>query len=226
MLAPSVEGLILYQVYGNLYAMTGRKANLLEEKKIPSVGVFSTWMAFGENTRDLDSFKEETDEITDLPQILEEVLLTKRGDGVAGIKRRGRDPSSDGVRDLVTAQPPWEMRILSVLFKTTPNLATRAIGIPLRSPSGTTWYLFDPTPSGKERACVYFNFSFAIKLATGLNVFQQDPSPHGRILLLVFLLNSFHREGPQNSAMISRCSNNIMENLYQKHKHGLVSKTY
>ncbi|GKE70375.1 hypothetical protein Tco_1528447 [Tanacetum coccineum] len=41
-----------------------------------------------------------------------------------------------------------------------------------------------------------------------------DPSPHGRILLPDSLLNSFHREGPQNSAMISRCSNNIMENLY------------
>ncbi|GJS56808.1 hypothetical protein Tco_0651592 [Tanacetum coccineum] len=27
-----------------------------------------------------------------------------------------------------------------------------------------------------------------------------DPSPHGRILLLDSLLNSFHREGPQNSA--------------------------
>ncbi|GJV55460.1 hypothetical protein Tco_1456465 [Tanacetum coccineum] len=31
-------------------------------------------------------------------------------------------------------------------------------------------------------------------LAIGLNVFQQDPSPHGRIILLVFLLNSFHRK--------------------------------
>ncbi|GKB63216.1 hypothetical protein Tco_0919402 [Tanacetum coccineum] len=40
-------------------------------------------------------------------------------------------------------------------------------------------------------------------LATDLNVFQQDPSPHRRILLLVSLLNSFHREGLQNSAMIS-----------------------
>nr|GEZ98670.1 MAK10-like protein [Tanacetum cinerariifolium] len=30
------------------------------------------------------------------------------------------------------------------------------------------WYLFDLTPSGKEHACVYFNFPFAIKLATGL----------------------------------------------------------
>ncbi|GJR28765.1 hypothetical protein Tco_1104997 [Tanacetum coccineum] len=107
MLAPSGGGLILYQAYGNLYAMTGRKAHLLKDKQIPSVGVFdevfSTWMAFGGNTRDLGSFGEETDKITDLHQILEEVLLTKRGDGVAGIKRRRRDPSSDGVRDLVTA---------------------------------------------------------------------------------------------------------------------------
>nr|GEU94899.1 putative reverse transcriptase domain-containing protein [Tanacetum cinerariifolium] len=65
--------------------------------------VFSTWVAFGGNTRDLGSFGEETDEITDLHQILKEVLHTARGDGVAGIKRRHRDLSSDGVRDLVTA---------------------------------------------------------------------------------------------------------------------------
>ncbi|GJT06561.1 hypothetical protein Tco_0841023 [Tanacetum coccineum] len=37
------------------------------------------------------------------------------------------------------------------------------------------------------------------KLATGLNVFQQDPSPHKRILLFISLLNSFHQEGLQNS---------------------------
>ncbi|GKA46379.1 hypothetical protein Tco_0739262, partial [Tanacetum coccineum] len=55
------------------------------------------------------------------------------------------------------------------------------------------------------------------QLEIGLNIFQQDPLPNVRILLLVSLLNSFHREGPQNSAMISRCSNNIMENLYLKH---------
>ncbi|GJU42507.1 protein kinase-like domain, concanavalin A-like lectin/glucanase domain protein [Tanacetum coccineum] len=88
-------------------SMKFRKAHLLEDKQIPSVGVFdegfSTWMAFGGNTRDLGSFREETDEITDLHQILEEVLLTERGDGVAGIKRRHRDPSSDGIRDLETA---------------------------------------------------------------------------------------------------------------------------
>ncbi|GJY49584.1 hypothetical protein Tco_0439540 [Tanacetum coccineum] len=60
-------------------------------------------MAFGGNTCDLGSFEEEMDEITDLHQILEEVLLTGRGDGIAGIKQRCRDPSSNGVRDLATA---------------------------------------------------------------------------------------------------------------------------
>nr|GEY37943.1 hypothetical protein [Tanacetum cinerariifolium] len=40
MLAPSGEGLILYQAYGNLYAIIGRKAYLLEEKQTPSVRVF------------------------------------------------------------------------------------------------------------------------------------------------------------------------------------------
>ncbi|GKE45087.1 hypothetical protein Tco_1472371 [Tanacetum coccineum] len=98
MLAPSGGGLIIYQAYGNLYAMTGKKAHLLEDKQLPN-----TWMAFGGNTRDLGLFGEEIDEITDLHQILKEILLTRRGDGVASIKRRRRDPSGDGVRDLVTA---------------------------------------------------------------------------------------------------------------------------
>ncbi|GKD58467.1 hypothetical protein Tco_1295976 [Tanacetum coccineum] len=94
MLAPSGGGLILYQAYGNLYAMTGRKAHLLKDKKIPSVGVFD---------EHLDGIWRETDEITDLHKILEEILLTGHGDGVASIKRRRRDPSGDSVRDLVTA---------------------------------------------------------------------------------------------------------------------------
>nr|GEV38526.1 MAK10-like protein [Tanacetum cinerariifolium] len=84
------------------------KSHMLEEKQISSVRVFdevfSTWMAFGgKNTLDLGSFGEETDKITDLHQIHEEVLFTKRGDGVTCIKRRRRDLSSDGVRDLATA---------------------------------------------------------------------------------------------------------------------------
>ncbi|GJV78708.1 hypothetical protein Tco_1514578 [Tanacetum coccineum] len=48
MLAPSGGGLILYQAYGNLYAMTGRKAYLFEDKQIPSVGVFDeVFLALG-----------------------------------------------------------------------------------------------------------------------------------------------------------------------------------
>ncbi|GJU28222.1 hypothetical protein Tco_1166843 [Tanacetum coccineum] len=59
---------------------------------------------------------------------------------------------------------------------------------------------------GKERSCIYFNFPFTIKLAIGLNIFQQDPSPHGRILLHISLLNFFHREGlplaPKSCALL------------------------
>ncbi|GJX70282.1 hypothetical protein Tco_0307453 [Tanacetum coccineum] len=72
MLAASGGGLILYQAYG-------RKAHLLEDKQIPSVGVFdevfSTWMDFGGNTRDLGSFGEETDKIMDLHQSLEDLCI-------------------------------------------------------------------------------------------------------------------------------------------------------
>nr|GEX88455.1 MAK10-like protein [Tanacetum cinerariifolium] len=41
-----------------------------------------------------------------------------------------------------------------------------------------------------------FQFSLRDQASNCLNDFQQDPSPHGRILLLVYLLNYFHREGP------------------------------
>ncbi|GKE06930.1 hypothetical protein Tco_1398948 [Tanacetum coccineum] len=37
-----------------------------------------------------------------------------------------------------------------------------------------------------------------------------DPSPHRRILLPDSLLNSFHREGPQNSETISGCFQQLM----------------
>ncbi|GJS38406.1 hypothetical protein Tco_0563449 [Tanacetum coccineum] len=104
MLAPSGRGLILYQAYGNLYAMTGRKADLLEDKQISNVRAFDEPLdGIWRNTHDLGSFGEETSKITDLHQFHEEVLFTERGDGVAGINRCSRDLSSDGVRDLVTA---------------------------------------------------------------------------------------------------------------------------
>ncbi|GJR90086.1 hypothetical protein Tco_0214097 [Tanacetum coccineum] len=38
MLAPSGGGLIFYQAYGNLYVMTGRKAHLLEDTQILTLG--------------------------------------------------------------------------------------------------------------------------------------------------------------------------------------------
>nr|GFA32437.1 hypothetical protein [Tanacetum cinerariifolium] len=84
--------------HGKMYR--GRRGSVLEggDEK-----VFSTWMAFGGNTRDLGSFGEETNEITDLHQIHEEILCSKRGDGVVGIKRHRRDPSSDDIRDLAMA---------------------------------------------------------------------------------------------------------------------------
>ncbi|GJT73765.1 homeodomain-like protein [Tanacetum coccineum] len=53
---------ILYQAYGNLYAMTGRKAYLLEDKQIPNVEVFHEviWETFGRYTHTLDSIWKET----------------------------------------------------------------------------------------------------------------------------------------------------------------------
>ncbi|GJR84968.1 hypothetical protein Tco_0155753 [Tanacetum coccineum] len=49
-----------------------RKAHLLEDKQIPSVGVFDEviWMAFGGKTRDLSSIGEEMDKTTTLHQSL------------------------------------------------------------------------------------------------------------------------------------------------------------
>ncbi|GJY01228.1 hypothetical protein Tco_0359380 [Tanacetum coccineum] len=76
----------------------GRKSHLLEDKQIPSVGVFdevfSTWMTFEENTRDLGSFGEETDEIADLHQDSPRIMFSDHGNGV---RRFG-----DGVKDLAT----------------------------------------------------------------------------------------------------------------------------
>ncbi|GJW37612.1 hypothetical protein Tco_0060532 [Tanacetum coccineum] len=63
--------------------------------------VFSTWMAFGGNTRDLGSFGEETDKITDLHQITWRFMHTVREDGVTGIKRRRRDLYGDSVKNFM-----------------------------------------------------------------------------------------------------------------------------
>ncbi|GJS64089.1 hypothetical protein Tco_0678653 [Tanacetum coccineum] len=98
MLAPSGGGLILHQAYGNLYVMTGRKAHLLEDTHIPSVGVFDevTWMAFGGNTCDLGSFGEETEKTTTLHQEPCRIIHSEPRDGVVTIKRRRHDIYGDG----------------------------------------------------------------------------------------------------------------------------------
>ncbi|GJR93614.1 MAK10-like protein [Tanacetum coccineum] len=64
--------LILYQAYDNLYATIGRKAHLLEDKQIPSVGVFDKviWEALGENTRDLDSIWKEMGQDCDFTRVV------------------------------------------------------------------------------------------------------------------------------------------------------------
>ncbi|GJQ96420.1 hypothetical protein Tco_1172377 [Tanacetum coccineum] len=89
MLAPSSRGLIIYQAYGNLYAMTGRKAHLLEDKQIPSVGVFDEAHLEKKRTR-----------LRTCTKIHQEVLFSKRGDGITSTKRRRRDLFGDCIRDL------------------------------------------------------------------------------------------------------------------------------
>ncbi|GKA09755.1 hypothetical protein Tco_0689188 [Tanacetum coccineum] len=57
----------------------------------PMLEVFSTWMAFGGNTRDFGSFGEEMDKITTLHQESCIIVHTTRGDGIAIIKRQRQD---------------------------------------------------------------------------------------------------------------------------------------
>ncbi|GJZ54458.1 hypothetical protein Tco_0609343 [Tanacetum coccineum] len=107
MLAPSGEGLILYQAYGNLYAMIGRKAHLLEDKQISSVGVFDEmFLALGWHLEEihvtLTYLEKKETRLQTCIKIHQEVLFSERGDGVAGIKRRRRDLSGDGVWILAT----------------------------------------------------------------------------------------------------------------------------
>nr|GEW83634.1 hypothetical protein [Tanacetum cinerariifolium] len=68
----------------------------LEREAKRHKGEVTIWKAFGGNTRDLGSFGEETDKITDLHQIYEELLLTEREDGVVvhfgKLKPRGDGP--------------------------------------------------------------------------------------------------------------------------------------
>nr|GEU33971.1 MAK10-like protein [Tanacetum cinerariifolium] len=56
----------------------------------------------------------------------------------------------------------------------------------------------------RERTRLHlFQFSLRDQASNWLERLPAGSPPHGRILLLVSLLNSFHREGPQNSTTIS-----------------------
>ncbi|GJT60874.1 ribonuclease H-like domain-containing protein [Tanacetum coccineum] len=74
-----------------------RKAHLLEDKQILSVGVFdkvfSIWKAFGGNTRDLGSFKEETDKTTNLHQ------------HISGLCSQRLETASQDTRDAIAFHP-------------------------------------------------------------------------------------------------------------------------
>ncbi|GJW50776.1 hypothetical protein Tco_0092127 [Tanacetum coccineum] len=103
----SAASLTIFMLESKKREAKGRKEHLLEDKQIPSVGVFdevfSTWMVFGGNTRNLGSIGEETDKTTTLHHLSRRIMHTERGDGVTSIKRRRHDLSSDGVVDFVTA---------------------------------------------------------------------------------------------------------------------------
>ncbi|GJV00325.1 ribonuclease H-like domain-containing protein [Tanacetum coccineum] len=69
---PLIEPSVSSQHIDIFETSLSEKPHLLEDKQIPSVGVFDEvfciWKAFGRNTRDLGSFGEETDKTTELHQ--------------------------------------------------------------------------------------------------------------------------------------------------------------
>ncbi|GJW27510.1 hypothetical protein Tco_0044385 [Tanacetum coccineum] len=65
-----------------------RKAHLLGDSKIPSIGVY-------DERRNRQDYRP-------TPKSLEDYMLTERGDGVTSIKRRRHDLRSDDVSTLVT----------------------------------------------------------------------------------------------------------------------------
>nr|GEU70389.1 hypothetical protein [Tanacetum cinerariifolium] len=75
----------------------------LETRYVYMEKVFRTWMVFGGNTRDLGSFRKETDKTTTLHKEPCRNIHSEPGDGVATIKRRRHDIHGDGVKDLAMA---------------------------------------------------------------------------------------------------------------------------
>ncbi|GKB15447.1 hypothetical protein Tco_0849370 [Tanacetum coccineum] len=95
-----------------------RKAHLLEDKQIPSVGVFdevsfyTLFRALGWHLEEIHMTWAHLDKkrmrLWSCTKIHQEVLFSERGDDVAGIKRRRRDISGDSVWILATASQSIE----------------------------------------------------------------------------------------------------------------------
>ncbi|GJR71612.1 hypothetical protein Tco_0083977 [Tanacetum coccineum] len=78
-----------------------RKAHLLEDKQIPSVGVFDEVLALGWHLEEihvtLAHLEKKQTRLRTCTKIHQEVLFSERGDGVAGIKPRRHNLFGDGV---------------------------------------------------------------------------------------------------------------------------------
>ncbi|GJW76281.1 hypothetical protein Tco_0137963 [Tanacetum coccineum] len=94
-LAPNGGGLILYQAYGNLYAMTGRKAHLLEDKQILSLGVFDeVFLALGWHLEEIHMtwahLEKKRTRLRTCTKIHQEVLFSERETAVPEVIKRPR----------------------------------------------------------------------------------------------------------------------------------------
>ncbi|GJV51059.1 hypothetical protein Tco_1446800, partial [Tanacetum coccineum] len=91
------------------------KAHLLEDKQIPSVGVFDEFLALGWHLEEIHvtwaHLEKKRTRLRTCTKIHQEVLFSERGDGVAGIKRRRRDLSGDGVWILATASQHSRLKV-------------------------------------------------------------------------------------------------------------------
>ncbi|GKA85330.1 hypothetical protein Tco_0806984, partial [Tanacetum coccineum] len=93
-----------------------RKAHLLEDKQIPSVGVFDeVFLVLGWHLEEIhvtwDDLEKKLTRLQTCNKIHQEVLLTERGDSVTSIKRPRRDLSSDGVWILATTSQRSRLKV-------------------------------------------------------------------------------------------------------------------
>nr|GEV25443.1 hypothetical protein [Tanacetum cinerariifolium] len=126
----------------------------------------------------------------DLGSFTERIVHSDAGEGVASIKRGRQDFLGDGVRDSATASGHSRLK---VDLESSTWRRHHDYKVTLSRDENPIRTLEDYSKPSHE------GYRNTIKLPIGNNV---DPSPHGRILPLISLLNSFHWEGMQNSATI------------------------